>query len=264
MKRKRSLNRFLCIIILFFFGGISQNGYAQSFDPNTWYRLTSQWQGEGKSMGITKPNNYYQGVQLSNSADADYQAWKIRPIGDGYFQLICKYTGDVNCLSLYKSLPKFSYGAIAPWKRTPDQYWKITDLQNGYYHLTVWSKTTDSSLTVMNDGKTNDLLILKATGNYSNQNWMIKPFYQKVENNGTVIDARPNNQNNQGTRETKSAYGRGGGYPWKLGDKPFSLDAARQRCESENSQGCEKYGEMYYPKCKAGYHATGCCICSPN
>jgi hypothetical protein len=39
-----------------------------------------------------------------------------------------------------------------------------------------------------------------------------------------------------------SAYGRGAGHPWKIGDRAFSLD----------------------PKCTPGFHSVGCCICSPD
>ena len=59
-------------------------------------------------------------------------------------------------------------------------------------------------------------------------------------------------------------YGRGACYPWKAGDKPFSLDDARKRCNKDHPQGCEKHGAIIYPKCKEGFHATGCCVCSPN
>jgi hypothetical protein len=59
-------------------------------------------------------------------------------------------------------------------------------------------------------------------------------------------------------------YGRGAGYPWKLGDKLLSLDAARRRCAAANPQGCEKHGEIIYPKCKPGYSPFGCCICRPQ
>jgi hypothetical protein len=38
-----------------------------------------------------------------------------------------------------------------------------------------------------------------------------------------------------------------------------------QRCEAVHGSGnCEKSGLMYYPKCKAGYSAFGCCICRPS
>jgi hypothetical protein len=58
-------------------------------------------------------------------------------------------------------------------------------------------------------------------------------------------------------------YGRGAGYPWKFGDG-FNDKGMRKRCEKDHRQGCEKSGAIYYPKCRAGYHAVGCCICSPN
>lgn len=59
------------------------------------------------------------------------------------------------------------------------------------------------------------------------------------------------------------SYGRGAGYPWKFGDALGSLDGARERCKKANKQGCEKYGEIIYPKCKPGFKPAGCCVCSP-
>jgi hypothetical protein len=36
------------------------------------------------------------------------------------------------------------------------------------------------------------------------------------------------------------------------------------RCEADIGQGnCEKYGLMYYPKCRPGFYPIGCCICRP-
>lgn len=59
------------------------------------------------------------------------------------------------------------------------------------------------------------------------------------------------------------SYGRGAGYPWKFGDPIDSLKPARKRCERAHDQGCEKEGAIYYPKCKQGFKAVGCCTCSP-
>lgn len=42
------------------------------------------------------------------------------------------------------------------------------------------------------------------------------------------------------------AYGRGVGSFWK------------------SSKNNDKWGLLYYPKCRSGYHNVGCCICSPN
>ena len=50
------------------------------------------------------------------------------------------------------------------------------------------------------------------------------------------------------------SYGRGAGYAaWNEDD-----------CKKDNKQGCEKSGAIWYPKCKKGFHAVGCCVCSPD
>lgn len=45
----------------------------------------------------------------------------------------------------------------------------------------------------------------------------------------------------------------------------FNTKAALKRCELDHGVGnCEKVGAIYYPKCKSGFSAFGCCICRPN
>lgn len=60
-----------------------------------------------------------------------------------------------------------------------------------------------------------------------------------------------------------ASYARGAGYPWKFGD---SLDDSSmfKRCQKDHKQGCEKSGLVVYPKCRAGFHPVGCCVCSPD
>lgn len=59
-------------------------------------------------------------------------------------------------------------------------------------------------------------------------------------------------------------YGRGAGFPWQFGDG-LNLDNATKRCEKAHGAGkCEVWGAIVYPKCRAGFHNAGCCICSPN
>jgi hypothetical protein len=75
----------------------------------------------------------------------------------------------------------------------------------------------------------------------------------------------PDGMRDDGLFCRKAEYGRGAGYPWKFGDKAFSLAAAKSRCEKGNGKGnCEKTVEIYYPKCKSGYKNFGCCICRPT
>jgi hypothetical protein len=58
----------------------------------------------------------------------------------------------------------------------------------------------------------------------------------------------------------KKSYGRGVGYGLQSGDCDAAMLA---RCEAQNGKGnCEKNGEIFYPKCKFGYHNFGCCVWS--
>lgn len=45
-------------------------------------------------------------------------------------------------------------------------------------------------------------------------------------------------------------YGRGAGY------------VSRSICNRHSDNGCDKNGYLFYPKCRNGYDAVGCCICS--
>ena len=50
------------------------------------------------------------------------------------------------------------------------------------------------------------------------------------------------------------SYGRGAGYAiWSEDD-----------CNDDNSQGCEKWGLMWYPRCNDNFHNVACCVCSPD
>ena len=61
-----------------------------------------------------------------------------------------------------------------------------------------------------------------------------------------------------------SSYGRGAGYAWRFGDG-FNSAGMYRRCEKDNGAGnCEKSGLIVYPKCRYGFSANGCCICSPT
>jgi len=51
-------------------------------------------------------------------------------------------------------------------------------------------------------------------------------------------------------------YGRGAGH--------FSKSACENSSDHGASNGCEKWGLLWYPICDSGYHNVACCICSPN
>ena len=73
----------------------------------------------------------------------------------------------------------------------------------------------------------------------------------------------PSGMVDNGVGCTKPApKGRGAGYTWQ-GSDGVSSDGMLARCTAANSQGCEMWGAIAYPKCEAGYANFGANICSP-
>ena len=73
----------------------------------------------------------------------------------------------------------------------------------------------------------------------------------------------PSGMDDQGLFCRRSEYGRGAGYAWQP-QEMFGEPGMKERCEKDHRKGnCEQYLAMWYPKCKPGYSAVGCCICRP-
>jgi hypothetical protein len=43
---------------------------------------------------------------------------------------------------------------------------------------------------------------------------------------------------------------------------PFCLSDAQKRCELQNTEGCEQWGLIFYPKCKQDFENFACCVCN--
>ena len=72
--------------------------------------------------------------------------------------------------------------------------------------------------------------------------------------------ACPANMRDDWTSCWLDTYGRGAGYTnWFE-----SWDEQLKRCERSEGTACEWNGAIAYPKCKAGYHSVGCCLCEPD
>jgi hypothetical protein len=57
----------------------------------------------------------------------------------------------------------------------------------------------------------------------------------------------------------RPTYGRGGGYAWSL------ASTGQSKCEAAHGVGnCEKWGLLWYQKCKEFWHNAGCCLCEPD
>ncbi|MCY0094633.1 RICIN domain-containing protein [Hoeflea ulvae] len=143
---------------------------AQEFDNGIYYRLTTMWQGEGKSLDVVNDgvNNK---LILADTGNYSGQYWKVTRLDDGSYRLTTQWQGEG------KSLDVVNDGTnnrlqLADTGNYSGQHWRVVRQSNGYYRLTTDWQGEGRSLDVVNDG-VNNKLQLADTGDFSGQYWKI-------------------------------------------------------------------------------------------
>ncbi|CAF1446304.1 unnamed protein product [Rotaria sordida] len=140
------------------------------FNPNIYYRLTTQWQGDGKSLDIDNDGTNNRPILAATGAYTG-QFWKITPIGNGFYRLTTMWQGDGKSLDIVNDGTN-NRPILAATGAYTGQFWKITPIVNGYYRLTTQWQGDGKSLDIVNDG-TNNRPILATTGAQPGQYWKI-------------------------------------------------------------------------------------------
>ena len=144
---------------------------AKVFDENFYYRLTTGWQGPGKSLDVINDGKNNK-LHLAKTGGYTGQFWKLSPIGNGFYRLTTAWQGED------KSLDVVNDGVnnklqLANTGNYSGQFWKIVPINKDFYRLTTAWQGTGKSLDVINDGVNNKLQLAK-TGNYSGQYWKLE------------------------------------------------------------------------------------------
>ena len=145
----------------------------QEFDPGSYFRLTTKWQGDAKSLDIVNDGKNNNRPILANTGNFSGQYWKIAPVGDGYYRLTTKWQGTAKSLDVVSDGKNNNQLILAKTGNYSGQYWKITPVGDGYYRLTTQWQGAGKSLDIVNDGTNNNQPILAHTGNYSGQFWRL-------------------------------------------------------------------------------------------
>jgi Protein of unknown function (DUF3421)/Ricin-type beta-trefoil lectin domain-like len=140
-------------------------------DTQYFYRLTTQWQGSGKSLDVVNDgvNNK---IHLAPTNNVSGQYWKFTSLGNGYYRMTTQWLGDTKSLDVINDGRGNNQLHMAPTNSYTGQYWKIQPMGNGFYRLTTQWQGDGKSLDVVNDG-VNNKLQLAQTGNYSGQYWSL-------------------------------------------------------------------------------------------
>ncbi len=140
------------------------------FDSSAYYRLTNQWQGEGKSLDILNDKEANKPI-LAKTGNYTGQFWKITAVGEGYYRLSTQWQGEGKSLDILND-NEANRPILADTGNYTGQLWKITAVGEGYYRLSTQWQGEGKSLDIINDKEANKP-ILADTGNYSGQLWRI-------------------------------------------------------------------------------------------
>jgi len=144
-----------------------------AFDPTVYYRLTTQWQGDSKSLDIVNDQKNNNQPILAQTGNYAGQLWQIVPAGNGYYRLMTKWQGSGRSLDVVHDQKNSYLPVLADTGNYAGQLWKIIALGNGYYRLTTEWFGLSKSLDVVNDGRNDNQLVMADTANYSGQFWKI-------------------------------------------------------------------------------------------
>lgn len=144
-------------------------------DTTALYYLSTQWQGEGKTLGV-KPGTNHQ-VELQDKKDVPTQFWKFQLTPSGYYRL-------VNSAHLSKSLDIVNDGkannqlTLATSQNYSGQFWKVSVLGDGsFVRFTSLWQGDKLSIDILNNG-VNNQLVMSATANVSGQWWKLSKATQ--------------------------------------------------------------------------------------
>lgn len=138
------------------------------FDDNAFYRLTTQWQGDGKSLDILNDGKNNQPI-LTQTADVSGQMWKITKVGTDTYVLSTAWLGTNRVLTCLKGANQ-NRPMLHQSSGQLRAIWKITSVGNGFFRIT--NMGINRSLDIINDG-TNDKIQVSVLRNYSGQLWKI-------------------------------------------------------------------------------------------
>lgn len=179
MKTSKILLLLFAIVSSIHFSPIEVTAQSAKILPNYYYRLTTQWQGDNKSLDIVSGGQNDKLI-LAQTGNDDGQLWKLTPVGNGYYRLTTKAQGDGKSLDILNDNHK-NRPILANTGNYSGQMWKLTPMNNGYYRLTTQWQGDGKSLDIINDN-TKNKPILANTGNYSGQMWklsQVRPIQTK-------------------------------------------------------------------------------------
>jgi len=139
---------------------------AQSPDPGSYYKLTTQFRGTGMPMDVFNGGPRNNQARLDRDQDVSGQNWRFIPTGDGSWRLTTEFRGSRMCLDIN---PPTNRPELRPCGNYTGQFWQIVR-EGGWVRFTTTFRGPDMCLDIDPDRNQPEL---RPCGNYSGQLWRL-------------------------------------------------------------------------------------------
>jgi ricin-type beta-trefoil lectin protein len=99
------------------------------FDAKSYYRLTTKWRGDGKSLDVVNDGKNNNQLILARTGKFSGQFWKITPVGGGYYRLTTEWQGSGKSLDVVNDRKNNNQPILADTGNYFGQFWKISKVK---------------------------------------------------------------------------------------------------------------------------------------
>jgi hypothetical protein len=159
-------------------------GLAQSIDESFYYKLSTQFRGDGMKLDVFNGGPKNNRTRLEPDQDVSGQFWRLVGNGDGTYRLSTLFRGQNMCLDIFNGGPNNDEPHLTRCGNYTGQFWKLKE-DGDAIRLTTTFRGPRMCLDIFNGGPNNNQPHLARCGNYTGQLWTLQRTDMRVENDYT-------------------------------------------------------------------------------
>jgi hypothetical protein len=164
-------------------GCLSAPAWAQSIDQGFYYKLSTQFRGNGMKLDVFNGGPRNNMTRLEPDQDVSGQFWRFAGNADGTFRLSTLLRGPGMCLDVFNGGPNDNQPHLADCDDLSGQAWRIVLAGDGeLVHLTTEFHGPGICLDIFNEGPTdNQPYLAECNDVVSSQFWMLTKTDKRAE-----------------------------------------------------------------------------------
>lgn len=155
---------------------------AQSLDPSFYYKLSTQFRGDGMKLDVFNGGPKNNLTRLEPDQDVSGQFWRFVANGDGTFRLMTLFRGPGMCLDIFNGGANNNQPHLVRCANFTGQFWNIMVTERSdLIRLTTKFRGPGMCLDIFNGGANNNQPHLVRCADFTGQRWTLTQTDKRVE-----------------------------------------------------------------------------------